>query len=83
MTTGDDELLPTRVYNALLTNGFSTVGDVVAKTELEVQLLHFLGSTTVTKIKTKLSALGLTLRPGPPLPKNETTRQSPPADTAR
>jgi len=73
MTTGDDELLraplsslglSVRVCNALLNNGFSTVGDVVAKTELEIWPLHYLGPTTLTEIKTKLSALGLTLRPG-------------------
>ena len=80
MTTGDNDMLTaplsslglaTRLTNTLLNNGFSTIGDVVAKTELEIWQLHYLGPTTLTEIKTKLSALGLTLRPGPPLPKRK------------
>jgi DNA-directed RNA polymerase alpha subunit len=75
-TDGDDVLaaplsslgLTTRLTNTLLSNGFSTVGDVVAKSELEIWQLHYLGPATLAEIKTKLSALGLALRPGPPLP---------------
>ena len=77
MTAGDDDVLAaplaslglaTRLTNTLLSNGFSTVGDVVAKSELEIWQLHYLGPATLTEIKTKLNALGLALRPGPPLP---------------
>jgi len=34
--------------SSLQNNGFSTVGDVVAKTELEIWQLHYLGPTTLT-----------------------------------
>jgi len=68
---GDDEALAAplsvlglniRATNALLNNGFSTVGDVVAKTEIEILQQPNLGPVT----KAKLSALGLALRPSPP-----------------
>jgi DNA-directed RNA polymerase alpha subunit len=77
MTTGGDELLRAplsvlglaiRVYNALLNNGFSTVGDVVANSEVDLWRLHYLGPASVAHIKAKLSAHGLELRPGPPHP---------------
>ena len=80
MTTGDDDVLAaplsslgltTRLTNTLLSNGFSTVGDVVAKSELEIWQLHYLGPAILTEIRTRLSALGLALRPGPPLPKSK------------
>ena len=58
-----------RATNALLNNGFSTVGDVVAKTEIEILQQQNLGPVTLTYIKAKLSALGLALRPSPPPPK--------------
>ena len=78
MTTGDDDVmaaplsflqLATRVTNTLPNNRFSTIGDIVAKTESEIWQLPYLGPTSLTQIKAKLSALGLALRPGPPLPK--------------
>jgi DNA-directed RNA polymerase alpha subunit len=78
MTTGDDDVmtaplsslrLATRVTNTLLNNDLSTIGDIVAKTESEIWQLPHLGPTSLTQIKAKLSALGLGLRPGPPLPK--------------
>ena len=72
---GDDEALAAplsvlgltiRASNALLNNGFSTVGDVVAKTERELfYQLSGVGQGTLTEIKTKLGARGLALRPGP------------------
>jgi DNA-directed RNA polymerase alpha subunit len=77
MTTGDDDLLAAplsalglsiRVYNALLNNGFGTVGDVVANSEVDLWQLHYLGPASVAHIKAKLSAHGLELRPGPPRP---------------
>ena len=80
MTTGGDKLLPaplsvlglkTRVYNTLLNNGFSTVGDVVANSETDLCQLHYLGPAFVAHIKAKLSAYGLELRPDPPLPQEE------------
>jgi DNA-directed RNA polymerase alpha subunit len=80
-TTGDDEALAAplsvlglsiRASNALLNNGFSTVGDVVALTEVEVWQLPGVGPGTLMEIKAKLSARYLTLRPGgPPLPKRK------------
>ena len=59
MTTGDDVLaaplstlgLATRLTNTLLSNGFSTVGDLVAKSELEIWQLHYLGPATLAEIK--------------------------------
>ena len=70
MTAADDVLaaplsvlgLNIRATNALLNNGFSTVGDVVAKTEIEILQQQNLGPVTLTDIKAKLSALGLALR---------------------
>ena len=50
MTTGDNDVLTaplsslglaTRLTNTLLNNGFSTIGDIVAKTELEIWQLHY------------------------------------------
>ena len=78
MTTSDDDVLAvplsvlgldTRTTNALLNNGLCTIGDLVTKTEIEVWRLHYLGPATLAEIKTKLSALGLVLRPGPPVPR--------------
>jgi DNA-directed RNA polymerase subunit alpha len=77
MTAADDVLaaplsvlgLNIRATNALLNNGFSTVGDVVAKTEIEILQQPNLGPVTLTNIKEKLSALGLALLPSPPPPK--------------
>jgi len=72
---GDDEALAAplsvlglniRATNALLNNGFSTVGDVVAKTERELLWqLPGVGQGTLTEIKAKLGTHGLALRPGP------------------
>ena len=72
---GDDEALAAplsvlgltiRASNALLNNGFSTVGDVVAKTERELLWqLTGVGQGTLTEIKAKLGTHGLALRPGP------------------
>jgi DNA-directed RNA polymerase subunit alpha len=77
MTLNDDVLgaplsvlgLSVRAFNALLNNGFSTVGDVVALTEIELRQLRGVGRGTLTEIKTKLSSRGLTLLSGPPRPK--------------
>ena len=75
MTAADDDVLAAplsvlrlniRATNALLNNGFSTVGDVVAKTEIEILQQPNLGPVTLTEIKAKLSVLGLALRPSPP-----------------
>jgi DNA-directed RNA polymerase subunit alpha len=60
-----------RATNALLNNGLSTVGDVLAKTEIELWQLPGVGPGTMMEIKAKLSARGLTLRPGPPLPERK------------
>ena len=61
-----------RATNALLNNGLSTVGDVLAKTEIELWQLPGVGPGTLMEIKAKLSARYLTLRPGgPPLPKRK------------
>ena len=77
--TGDDEALAAplsvlglsiRASNSLLSNGFSTVGDVVALTAIELRKLPGVGPGTLVEIKAKLSARDLTLRPdGPPRPK--------------
>jgi len=80
-TDGDDVLaaplsvlgLSLRATNTLLNNGLSTIGDLVAKTEVEIWRLHYLGPATLVEIKIKLSALGLALRPGPPVPHLRTT----------
>jgi DNA-directed RNA polymerase subunit alpha len=56
--------LNTRTTNALLNSGLSTIGDLVAKTEVEVWQLPQIGQTTLTHIKAKLSECGLALRPG-------------------
>ena len=77
MTLNDDVLgaplsvlgLSVRAFNALLNNGFSTVGDVVAKPEIELWQLPHVGEYTLAEIKAKLGARGLTLRSGPPRPK--------------
>ena len=77
MTLNDDVLgaplsvlgLSVRAFNALLNNGFSTVGDVVALTEIELRQLRGVGRGTLTEIKTKLSSRDLTLLSGPPRPK--------------
>ena len=77
MTLNDDVLgaplsvlgLSVRAFNALLNNGFSTVGDVVALTEIELWKLPGVGRGTLTEIKAKLSSRGLTLLSGPPRPK--------------
>jgi len=68
MTAADDVLaaplsvlgLNIRATNALLNNGFSTVGDVVAKTERELLWqLPGVGQGTLTEIKAKLGTHGL------------------------
>ena len=72
MTTGDNVLaaplsvlgLTRRAYNALTGNGFRTVGDLVAATELEVWRLPQLGPASMDDIKSKLTARGLALSPG-------------------
>ena len=77
MTLNDDVLgaplsvlgLSVRAFNALLNNGFSTVGDVVAKPEIELWQLPHVGKCTLAEINAKLGARGLTLRPGRPPPK--------------
>jgi len=71
---GDDEALAAplsvlgltiRASNALLNNGFSTVGDVLAKTERELLWqLPGVGRGTLAEIKAKLGTRGLALRPG-------------------
>jgi DNA-directed RNA polymerase alpha subunit len=78
MTTGGDDVLAAplsalgltiRTYNTLLNNGCSTVGDAMAKTEIEIWQLDRVGPATLTDIKVKLSRRGLALRPGGgPLP---------------
>ena len=76
--TGEDEALAAplsvlglsvRASNALLINGFSTLRDVVALTEIELWKLPGVGRGTLTEIKAKLSSRGLTLLSGPPRPK--------------
>jgi DNA-directed RNA polymerase alpha subunit len=71
--TGDDEVmtaplsvlgLTLRSSNALLNNGFSTVGDLLPKTETEIVTLPHIGPIVLADIKAKLSARGLTLHPG-------------------
>ena len=54
-----------RATNALLVNGISTVGDLLAKTETELMRLPLIGLSNVREIKAKLSARGLALRPEP------------------
>ena len=56
--------LTIRAINALLNNGFRTVGDVVAMTEVDLTRLPRFGPATLADIKTKLSARGLALRAG-------------------
>jgi len=72
MTTDDDELLRAslsvlglriRVYHVLLNSAFSTVGDVVANSEIELSRMHYLGPASLEHIKAKLSDRGLMLRP--------------------
>jgi DNA-directed RNA polymerase alpha subunit len=66
---GDDVLtaplsvlgLNIRATNALLNNGFKTVGDVVAMTEVDLAKLPYFGAAT---LKAKLSVRGLSLRAG-------------------
>jgi len=53
-----------RATNALLNNGFSTVGDLLAKTERELARLPLIGPSNMREIKAKLSARGLALHPG-------------------
>ena len=73
MTAGGDDLrtaplsvlgLNVRASNALLMNGISTVGDLLAKTETELRQLQLIGLSNMTEIKAKLGARGLTLHPG-------------------
>jgi DNA-directed RNA polymerase subunit alpha len=77
MTTDDHDLLAAprsvlgltlRSHNALLNNGFSTVGDLLARTETELAELPLIGPKIVADIKAKLSSRGLTLHPGGSLP---------------
>ena len=42
--------------------GFKTVGDILAKTAIELARLPLIGPSNVTEIKAKLSAKGLALR---------------------
>lgn len=72
MTGGDDLLtaplsvlgLIVRASNALLNNGISTVGDLLAKTEVEIATLPGIGPFALADIRAKLSARGLMFRPG-------------------
>ena len=60
-----------RASNSLLSNGFSTVGDVVALTAIGLETAG-VGPGTLVEIKAKLSARDLTLRPdGLPRPKKK------------
>jgi hypothetical protein len=72
ITTSGDNLLAAplsvlgltiRTNNALLNNDFSTVGDVVARTEVELARLPLIGGVIMAEIKAKLSARGLALLP--------------------
>jgi len=56
--------LSSRATYALLNNGFGTVGDVLANTEIELSRLPRIGRRTIAEIKAKLRARGLALRPG-------------------
>jgi DNA-directed RNA polymerase alpha subunit len=53
-----------RATNALLNNGFKTVGDIVAMTEVDLAKLPRFGPATLADIKAKLSHQGLALRAG-------------------
>jgi len=73
MTTGDGDLLASpltilgltlRSYNALTTNGISTVGDLLAHTEVDIATLPRIGPIVLAEIKAKLSANDLPLREG-------------------
>jgi len=73
VTAGGDDLLAAplsvlglniRAANALRNNGFRTVGDVVAMTEVDLARLPYFGPATLANIKAKLSARGLSLRAG-------------------
>jgi hypothetical protein len=81
--TGDDEGLAAplsvlglsvRASNALLNSGFSTVGDIVARTETELAGLPSIGAFTIIDIKTKLIAHSLTLRANSPGPRKSRRR---------
>ena len=74
MTTGDGDLLASpltilgltlRSYNALLNNGINTVGDLLARTEVELARLPSVGPKVLAEIKAKLSANDLPLRSSP------------------
>jgi len=51
-----------RARRALLDCGFGTVGDVVAKTTVQLAKLPRLGPASLAEIKAKLNARGLSLR---------------------
>ena len=53
-----------RATNALVNNGFRTVADVVARTEVDLARLPHFGQATMADLKAKLGARGLTLRQG-------------------
>ena len=53
--------LNSRATNALLDNGFRTVGDILTKTAIELARLPLIGPSNMTEIKAKLSAKGLVL----------------------
>jgi DNA-directed RNA polymerase alpha subunit len=72
MTPDDDVLsaplsvlgLTLRASNALLNNGFSTVEEVMAKTDVELARLPLIGPSIMADIKAKQRARGLALRDG-------------------
>ena len=72
MTPDDDVLsaplsvlgLTLRASNALLNNGFSTVEEVMAKTDVELARLPLIGPSIMADINAKLRARGLALRDG-------------------
>jgi DNA-directed RNA polymerase alpha subunit len=56
--------LTLRASNALLNNGFSTVEEVMAKTDVELARLPLIGPSIMADIKAKLRARGLALCDG-------------------
>src|SRR5215831_5331264 len=56
--------LSSRAAYALLNNGFGTVGDVLAKTEIELSRLPRVGRRTIAEVKAQLRVRGLALRSG-------------------
>ena|ERR1700760_4071362 len=56
--------LTLRAYNALMNNGIGTVGDLLARSEVELARLPEVGPIILADIKVKLTARGLALRTG-------------------